>query len=52
MKEHSLREALQSQLFRALREEGLLMEEHDGGCVLFRQRRQVEALLQRAKDVS
>ncbi|MCH5287508.1 MAG: radical SAM protein [Christensenellaceae bacterium] len=45
VKEHSLREALQSKLFRALRDEGLLMEEHDGGCVLFRQRRQVEALL-------
>ena len=45
LREHSLREALQSDLFRALKEEGLLMEEHDGGCVLFRQRRQVEALL-------
>ena len=45
VKDHPLREALQSDLFRALRDEGLLMEEHDGGCVLFRQRRQVEALL-------
>ena len=50
VKEHSLREALQSGLFQALREEGLLMEEHDGGCVLFRQRRQVEALLQRGNE--
>ena len=50
VKEHSLREALQSGLFRSLREEGLLMEEHDGGCVLFRQRRQVEALLRRGHD--
>ena len=56
LKDHSLREALQSGLFQALREEGVLMEEHDGGCVLFRQRRQVEALLekinQNAKEIS
>ena len=57
VKDHSLREALQSGLFRALRDEGLLMEEHDGGCVLFRQRRQVEVLLdsvtqENAKEIS
>ena len=56
VKGHSLREALQSGLFRTLREEGMLMEEHDGGCVLFRQRQQVEALLGRinesAKEIS
>ena len=50
VKEHSLRDALRSGLFRALREEGLLMEEHDGGCVLFRQRQQVEALLRETKE--
>ena len=54
VKDHSLREALRSDLFRALQEEGLLMEEHDGGCVLFRQRRQVEALVNQsnAKEIS
>ena len=57
VREHSLREVLQSRLFRALQEEGLLMEEHDGGCVLFRQRRQVEALLgqvteEKGKEIS
>ena len=54
VRDHTLREALRSGLFRALREEGLLMEEHDGGCVLFRQRQQVEALLNQmnAKEIS
>ena len=54
VKDHSLRETLRSRLFEALREEGVLMEEHDGGCVLFRQRAQVEALLQQTsgKEIS
>ncbi|MBQ5959398.1 MAG: radical SAM protein [Firmicutes bacterium] len=43
----SLREALNSPLFRALRENGLLEGEHSGGCVLFEKRDQVAALLQR-----
>ncbi len=45
VKDTSLREALQSRLFTALREENLLMEEHPGGCVLFERREQVEKLL-------
>ena len=49
VKDHSLREALASRLFQSLREEGLLEEEHDGGCVLFRQRQQVEVLLGQEK---
>ena len=54
VKDHSLREALRSGLFQLLKEEGLLMEEHDGGCVLFRQRQQVEALLHQTngKEIS
>ena len=42
----SLREAMNSRLFRALRSGDLLLEEHDGGCVLFQKREQVEALLE------
>ena len=46
VKDHSLREVLDSALVRALREEGLLEGEHDGGCVLYQKQAQVEALLQ------
>lgn len=45
VKDTSLREALQSRLFTALRDKNLLMEEHLGGCVLFERREQVEKLL-------
>ena len=45
VKNTSLREALRSPLFRALREQDVLMEEHSGGCVLFERRETVEALL-------
>ena len=45
LKRSTLRDALQSKLFRALNEEGLLQEDHDGGCVLFRQRQRVSELL-------
>ena len=36
---------MNSRLFRSLRDGDILLEEHDGGCVLFRKREQVEALL-------
>ena len=45
VKDHTLREVMDSRLFRSLREEGILMEDHDGGCVLYQKREQVEALL-------
>lgn len=45
VKDNTLREVMDSKLFRSLREEGILMEEHDGGCVLYQRREQVEALL-------
>ncbi|MBD5528658.1 MAG: radical SAM protein [Lachnospiraceae bacterium] len=45
VKNTSLREALESPLFTALREQNVLMEEHSGGCVLFERRETVEALL-------
>lgn len=45
VKDTSLREALRSPLFTALREQDVLMEEHSGGCVLFERREMVENLL-------
>ena len=47
VKETSLREALHSRLFTLLHEQELLMEDHQGGCVLFEKRDQVEDLLAR-----
>lgn len=47
VKTASLREALHSPLFTNMRLEGLLQGDHDGGCVLYEKREQVEALLQR-----
>ena len=44
----SLREALRSRLFTRLREDNVLLEEHEGGCVLFEKREAVEAILQEA----
>ncbi|MDO5156554.1 MAG: radical SAM protein [Eubacteriales bacterium] len=45
VKETSLREALKSKLFYNLQAEGLLNEDHAGGCILFEKREQVEKLL-------
>ena len=45
VKDTSLRQALRSPLFTALREQDVLMEEHSGGCVLFERKDAVEALL-------
>ncbi len=42
----SLRQALRSKLFRSLREEHYLEEDHGGGCVLFEQREKVRLLAQ------
>jgi len=44
LKTATLREALQSPLFMRLREEGALLGEHTGGCVLFDQAEYVQAL--------
>lgn len=51
VKNTSLREAMRSPLFTALREQNVLMEEHSGGCVLFERRETVEALLGSAVGV-
>ena len=41
----SLREAMHSPLFTALRSGDILLDDHEGGCVLYEKRAQVEALL-------
>ena len=46
VKETSLIEALNSKLFKSLREGGILMGEHEGGCVLFEHQKEVERLLE------
>lgn len=43
--ETSLKEAMNSGLFRALRDNGHLLEDHVGGCVLYEKRELVEKLL-------
>ena len=41
----SLLEVLESKLFKSLRDEGILMDEHQSGCVLFENKEKVEKLL-------
>ncbi len=50
VKDTSLREALQSPLFRKLQENGILLEEHIGGCVLFEREDKVKEYLSKALD--
>ena len=45
VRDTSLKDALNSKLFRALRENGHLLEDHAGGCVLYEKRELVESLL-------
>ena len=45
VRDTSLKEALNSKLFKALRENGHLLEDHAGGCVLYEKRELVESLL-------
>ena len=45
VRDTSLREAMHSPLFTALRSGGLLEGDHEGGCVLYEKRAQVEALM-------
>ena len=45
VRDTSLREALNSPLFMKLRDEGYLLEDHRGGCVLYNKHKEVEALL-------
>ena len=48
IRDKSLREALHSPLFTALRSGDILMDHHEGGCVLFEKREQVEEILRRS----
>ncbi len=41
----SLRDALHSPLFTALRDGGVLLDDHEGGCILYEKRELVESLL-------
>ena len=45
VRDTSLREALRSPLFRALQTQGLLQDDHIGGCTLYMNRERVEAIL-------
>ncbi|MBR0271726.1 MAG: radical SAM protein [Methanobrevibacter sp.] len=45
VKETSVLEALESDLFRTLRSSELLMSHHEGGCVLFEHEKEVQKLL-------
>jgi MoaA/NifB/PqqE/SkfB family radical SAM enzyme len=47
VKDTSLLEALNSKLFKSLREGDILMDDHEGGCVLFEHREEVEKLLEK-----
>ncbi len=45
IRDKGLRDAMNSPLFTALRSGDLLVDDHQGGCVLYEKREQVEALL-------
>ncbi len=49
IRDSSLREAMHSPLFSALRSGELLMDDHEGGCVLYEKREQVEAILAQSR---
>lgn len=45
VRQSSLMDALDSGLFKSLKEQGILMDDHEGGCVLFEKRDEVEKIL-------
>ena len=45
LKDHTLLEAMHSQFFKKLKENGMLEGEHDGGCLLFERELEVRRLL-------
>lgn len=45
VKDTSLLEALDSRLFKSLRDGGILLGDHEGGCVLFEHKEEVEEML-------
>lgn len=48
VRDTSLKEAIQSKLFRALQDGGVLADDHVGGCVLYEHRDQVERIMQQS----
>ena len=52
VKNTSLREAMRSPLFTALRNGGLLTDDHTGGCVLYEKRDLVERIMAEGSDAS
>lgn len=46
VKDNSLLETLNSKLFKSLRDGGILLDNHEGGCVLFEHKEEVERLLE------
>ena len=50
VRDSSLREALRSPLFRALQTEGLLADDHIGGCTLYMNRERVEEILRGGEE--
>lgn len=49
VRDTSLRQAINSALFRELRDGGYLLEDHIGGCTLYEKRHQVEKIIAEAK---
>ena len=45
IKDTSLIDAIDSKLFTMLRDENVLIEDHEGGCVLFEKRDEVERIM-------
>ena len=45
VRDSSLLEVLNSNLFKSLREGGILLDDHEGGCVLFEHKEEVERIL-------
>ena len=45
VRDTSLREAISSPLFTALRDGDILLDDHEGGCVLYQKKALVESLL-------
>ena len=50
VRDTSLIDALNSRLFKSLRDGGILMDNHEGGCVLFENKEKVERLLSKSFD--
>ena len=49
VRDTSLLEALNSKLFKSLRDGGILMDDHEGGCVLFEHQKEVVSILENSR---